>query len=223
MAISTTINTKDIKVALVDDHVLIRSSVAKLVAGFPNCSVLFEADNGRHCIQFLEKHMLPDVLLLDISMPVMDGFETALYVAQHFPFVRILALTMSTDERSIVKMLRNGARGYISKNIPPETLLEAITTMAEKNLYIPEDISKKLLSGLQLDLTEVVPVSSLSEKEIEFLRWIPSDFTYIEIAKKMNVSPRTVDDYRDRLQKKLKVTSRMGLAIYAIRNDLSFL
>lgn len=222
MAVST-VNMKDIKVALVDDHILMRNSLAQMVGNFPNCSVLFQADNGRHCIQFLEKHIIPDVLLLDIAMPVMDGFETALYVAQHFPFVRILALTMSTDERSIVKMLRNGARGYVSKNISPEILLEGINTMAEKNLFIPEDISKKLLSGLQLDLTEVVPVSALNEKEIEFLRWIPSDLTYIEIAKKMNVSPRTVDDYRDKLQKKLKVESRMGLAIYAIRNDLSFM
>lgn len=219
MAVST-VNMKDIKVALVDDHILMRNSLAQMVSHFPNCSVLFQADNGRHCIQFLEKHIIPDVLLLDIAMPIMDGFETALYVAQHFPFVRILALTMSTDERSIVKMLRNGARGYVSKNISPEILLQGISTMAEKNLFIPEDISRKLLSGLQLDLSEVVPISALNEKEIEFLRWIPSDLTYIQIAKKMNVSPRTVDDYRDKLQKKLKVESRMGLAIYAIRNDL---
>ncbi len=221
MAVST-INMKDIKVGLVDDHILMRNSLAQMVGNFPNCSVLFQADNGRHCIQFLEKHIIPDVLLLDIAMPVMDGFETALHVAQHFPFIRILALTMSTDERSIVKMLRNGARGYVSKNISPEVLFEGITTMAEKNLFIPEDISRKLLSGLQLDLAEVVPVSALSEKEVEFLRWIPSDLTYKEISQKMNVSPRTVDDYRDKLQKKLQVESRMGLAIYAIRNDLSF-
>ncbi len=219
MAVST-INKTNIKVALVDDHILIRNSLAKLVASFPNCSVLFEADNGRHCIEFLDKHLLPDVLLLDISMPVMDGFETAIYVSQHFPLVRILTLTMLTDEKSIVKMLRNGARGYLSKNISPQILHEAINAMAEKNMYMPEEISTKLLSGLQHDLSEVMPVSALSDKEKEFLALIPTDFNYTEIAKKMSISPRTVDDYREKLFKKLKVNSRMGLAIYAIRNDL---
>ncbi len=219
-AVTSTINKNNIKVALVDDHVLIRSSLSKLVSSFPNCSVLFEADNGKHCIDFLEKHNIPDVLLLDISMPVMDGFETALYVAKHFPLVRILALTMLTDERSIVKMLRNGARGYLSKNIRPETLLEGITAMADRNFYIPEDISLKLVSGLQHDLSEAVPVSELNDTEKEFLGYLPTDLTYQEIADKMNVSPRTTDDYREKLFKKLKVSSRMGLAIYAIRNNL---
>lgn len=219
MAVST-INKNNIKVALVDDHILIRNSLSKLVGSFPNCSVLFEADNGRHCIEFLDKHLLPDVLLLDISMPVMDGFETAVYVSQHFPLVRILTLTMLTDERSIVKMFRNGARGYLSKNVSPQELHVAINTMAEKNMYMPEEVSSKLVSGLQHDLSEVVPVSALSDKEKEFLALIPTDFTYVEIAKKMSVSPRTVDDYRERLFKKLQVNSRMGLAIYAIRNDL---
>ena len=219
MAIST-INKNNIKVALVDDHVLIRNSLAKLVASFPNCTVLFEADNGRHCIEFLNKHILPDILLLDISMPVMDGFETAIYVSQHFPLVRILTLTMLTDERSIVKMLRNGARGYLSKNISPQILLEAINEMADKNLYMPQEVSEKLLTGLQHDLSEVVAVSALSDKEREFLALMPTDFTYTEIAKKMSISPRTVDDYREKLFKKLHATTRMDLAVYAIRNDL---
>jgi len=219
MAVST-INKTNIKVALVDDHVLIRSSLSKLVASYPNCSVLFEADNGRHCIDFLEKHLLPDILLLDISMPVMDGFETAVYVSKNFPLVRILTLTMLTDEKSIVKMFKNGARGYLSKNVTPQELHIAINTMAEKNMYMPDDISSKLVTGLQHDLSEVTPVSALTDKEKEFLSLIPTDLNYIEIAKKMSVSPRTIDDYRERLFKKLQVSSRMGLAIYAIRNDL---
>lgn len=219
MAIST-IDKNNIKVALVDDHILIRNSLAKLVASFPNCTVLFEADNGRHCIDFLNKHILPDILLLDISMPIMDGFETAVYVSQHFPLVRILTLTMLTDERSIVKMLRNGARGYLSKNITPQILLEAINAMADKNLYMPQEVSEKLLTGLQHDLSEVVAVSALTDKEREFLAYMPTDFNYTEIAKKMSVSPRTIDDYRERLFKKLQATTRVGLAVYAIRNDL---
>jgi DNA-binding NarL/FixJ family response regulator len=92
--------------------------------------------------------------------------------------------------------------------------------MAEKNMYMPEEISSKLVSGLQHDLSQVMPVSALSDKEKEFLTLIPTDDSYIEIAKKMSVSPRTLDDYREKLFKKLQVSTRMGLAIYAIRNDL---
>jgi len=215
-----TINVKNIKVALADDHTLIRASIAKLVSSFPNCSVLFEAENGQQVIDNLKKHLIPDILLLDISMPVMDGFDTALAVSKNYPNVRILALTMSSDERSIVKMMRNGAKGYITKNIGPITLKEAIEAMATKNFYLPEEISNKLVSGLQHDLSEVLPVSSLTEREKEFLQYVPSDLTYPEIAKKMNLSPRTVEDYRNDLFEKLKVNTRMALAVYAIRNDL---
>ncbi len=213
-------NIHNIKIALADDHNLIRSSVAKLVASFPNCTVLFEAENGAEVLSYLKQHIIPDILLLDIDMPVMDGFETALAISKNYPLVRILTLTMSNDERSIVKMLRNGATGYISKNIQPHTLQQAIEAMAEKNHFLPEDISTKLISGLQNDIHQPFSINMLNEREIEFLKYVPTDLSYPDIALKMNVSHRTVDDYRTALFTKLKVKTRMGLAVYAMRNQI---
>ncbi|MFL9482199.1 response regulator [Chitinophagaceae bacterium LWZ2-11] len=211
---------KTIQVALADDHVLIRNSVARLVASFPDCEVLFEADNGLQVKEQLNNHIIPHVLLLDISMPVMDGFETALWISKNFPQIRILALTMSQDEASIVKMLRSGAKGFVAKTIDPEELQEAIHAMVKKDYYIPDEISGKLVSGLHQDINKTFDASLLSEKEKEFLKMVCTEFSYKEISEKMFVSPRTVDDYRATLFEKLKVHSRMGLAIYAIKNGL---
>lgn len=209
-----------IHVALADDHKLVRSSIAKLVSSFKNCTVLFDAENGEQVQQQLKNHIIPDVLLLDISMPVMDGFETTLWVNKNYPQVKIIALTMNTDERSIVKMMRNGAKGFLSKNTEPPELLKAIETVMTKNFYLPEDISWKLVTGLQDEANQPAEPKDLSDKEREFLSFVCTELNYEQIAKKMFISVRTVDDYRATLYEKLKVHSRMGLAMYAIKNGI---
>ena len=209
-----------IHVALADDHKLVRSSIAKLVSTFKNCVVLFDAENGEQVQEQLKNHVIPDILLLDISMPVMDGFETALWATKHYPQVKIIALTMNTDERSIVKMMRNGAKGFLSKNTEPPELLKAIETVMTKNFYLPEDISWKLVTGLQDEANQPAEPKDLSDKEREFLSLVCTELHYEQIAKKMFISVRTVDDYRATLYEKLKVRSRMGLAMYAIKNGI---
>jgi len=209
-----------IHVALADDHKLVRSSIAKLVSSFKNCTVLFDAENGEQVQEQLKNHVIPDILLLDISMPILDGFETALWITKHYPQVKIIALTMNTDERSIVKMMRNGAKGFLSKNTEPPELLKAIETVMTKNFYLPEDISWKLVTGLQDEVNQPAEPKDLSEKEREFLSLVCTEMHYEQIAKKMFISVRTVDDYRATLYEKLKVKSRMGMAMYAIKNGL---
>ncbi len=209
-----------IHVALADDHKLVRSSIAKLVSSFKNCTVLFDAENGEQVQEQLKNHVIPDILLLDISMPVMDGFETALWVNKNYPQVKIIALTMNTDERSIVKMMRNGAKGFLSKNTEPPELLKAIETVMTKNFYLPEDISWKLVAGLQDEANQPAEPKDLNDKEREFLSFVCTELNYEQIAKKMFISVRTVDDYRATLYEKLKVHSRMGLAMYAIKNGI---
>ena len=209
-----------IHVALADDHKLVRSSIAKLVSTFKNCVVLFDAENGEQVQEQLKNHVIPDILLLDISMPVMDGFETALWATKHYPQVKIIALTMNTDERSIVKMMRNGAKGFLSKNTEPPELLKAIEIVMTKNFYLPEDISWKLVTGLQDEANQPAEPKDLSDKEREFLSLVCTELHYEQIAKKMFISVRTVDDYRATLYEKLKVRSRMGLAMYAIKNGI---
>ena len=209
-----------IQVALADDHKLVRSSIAKLVSSFKNCSVLFDAENGEQVKEKLQNHIIPDILLLDISMPVMDGFETALWATKHYPQVKIIALSMETDERSIVKMMRNGAKGFLSKNTEPAELLKAIETIMTKNFYLPEDISWSLVKGMQNEANQPMEPKDLNDKEKEFLVLVCTELHYEQIAKKMFISVRTVDDYRAALYEKLKVKSRMGLAMYAIKNGL---
>jgi two-component system, NarL family, invasion response regulator UvrY len=213
------VNNK-IRVAVADDHSLLRQALAKLINSFENFAVLFEANNGHELKAKLSKHIIPDIVLLDVNMPDMDGYETAQWLHQNYPQVKVLALSMFSDENIIIRMLKLGAKGYILKNAEPEELQEALTSVLEKDFYLSEYISGKIVSGLNKDLDRPDDRVTLTDKEKELLRWICSEMTYKDIAAKMFVSPRTLDDYRNNLFEKLKVKTRVGLVLYAIRNRI---
>jgi DNA-binding NarL/FixJ family response regulator len=212
--------TKKFQVAVADDHSLLRQALARLINSFDNFSVLFEANNGNEIKARLAKHVIPDIVLLDVNMPDMDGYETAQWLHKNYPQVKVLALSMFSDENVIIRMLKLGAKGYILKNAEPEELREALNSVLEKDFYLSEYISGKIVSGLNKDLDRPDDRVTLTEKEKELLRWICSEMTYKDIAAKMFVSPRTLDDYRNNLFEKLKVKTRVGLVLYAIRNRL---
>jgi two-component system, NarL family, invasion response regulator UvrY len=212
---------KKIQVAIADDHSLLRKALGKLVGSFENYAVLFEADNGKELKAKILQHIIPDVVLLDVNMPDMDGYETVRWLYSNYPQVKVLALSMFSDEKTIIKMLRLGAKGYILKNIEPEELKNALDSVMQKNFYLSEYISGKIISGLNKDVDKPEEDVILTEKEKEFLRLVCSEITYKDIAVKMFVSPRTVDDYRNTLFEKLKVKSRVGLVMYAMRNGLA--
>src|SRR5215467_2484755 len=212
--------SKKIQVAIADDHTLLRKALAKLVTSFENYSVLFEADNGKEIKNKISQHIIPDVILLDVNMPEMDGYETARWLCKNYPQIKVLALSMFSDEKTIIKMLRLGAKGYVLKNIDPEELKNALDSVVKKNFYLSEYISGKIISGLHKDVDRQEETISLTEKEKDFLKLICSEITYKDIAAQMYVSPRTVDEYRNNLFEKLKVKSRIGLVMYAIRNGL---
>jgi two-component system invasion response regulator UvrY len=214
-------NKKQIQVAIADDHTLLRKALGKLISSFDDYSVLFEADNGREIKKKINEHLVPDLILLDVNMPEMDGFETAAWLHKNYPRIKVLALSMFSDERTIIRMLRQGARGYVMKNIDPEELKKALDSVMLKNFYLSEEISGKIISGLNKDVDKAVELPSLSPREKDFLQLICSEITYKDIAAKMFVSPRTVDEYRNSLFEKLKVKSRVGLVMYAIRNGLA--
>jgi two-component system invasion response regulator UvrY len=211
---------KQIQVAIADDHTLLRKALAKLVSSFEDYNVLFEADNGKEIKKRINEHMVPDLVLLDVNMPEMDGFETASWLNKNYPKIKVLALSMFSDERTIIRMLRQGARGYIMKNIDPEELKKALDSVVKKNFYLSEEISGKIISGLHKDVDKAEEPASLTQREKDFLRHICSEITYKDIAAKMFVSPRTVDEYRNSLFEKLKVRSRVVIVMYAIRNGL---
>lgn len=212
---------KKIPVAVIDDHVLLRSALSRLVNTFDQYTVLFEADNGKQLKEKVQQHLVPEIVLLDVNMPEMDGFETTQWLHKNYPFIKVLVLSMLSDERTIIKMFRLGARGYLLKNTDPDELRKALDAINQQNVYLSEYVSTKLVTGLNnaSDRAEVDLV--LNEREREFLRHTCSELSYKEIAEKMHLSPRTIDDYRQALFSKLKVHSRVGLVMYAIRNGIA--
>ncbi len=209
-------------IALVDDHSLLRGSLASMINSFEGYHVLFEADNGKEFIRQLKKDNLPDIILLDITMPEMDGYQTAEWIKNNTPSVRILVLSMSDKESVIIRMLKEGARGYLLKDSKPAVLRKALDEIRDKGFYMNELVSNKMLNfvtgGQQNNGTSETPY--LTEKEITFLNLVCSDMTYKEIGEKMKLSQRTVEGYRDELFKKLNVTTRVGLVIFAIKHDI---
>jgi DNA-binding NarL/FixJ family response regulator len=207
---------KKIYIAIVDDHTLFRSGVAALMAEFDELEVLFEAENGEQLQQALAKHKAPDVVLMDINMPVMDGYASAKWMKQHYPKTRILALSMFEDDKAVIQMLKCGAGGYVLKESRPRELLEAIKTIHQKGAYLNEMVSGKLLRSV----ADTDDLPDISKKELEFLKLCCSELTYKEMADQLFVSPRTVDNYRESLFLKLNLKSRTGLVLYAIQNGI---
>ena len=212
---------KNIQVAIADDHSLLRNALAKLINGFEGYNVVMEADNGKDLCNKLVQNVLPDIVLLDVNMPEMDGFETTQWLHKKYPHIKVLALSMLSDERTIIKIFRLGAKGYLLKNTDQTELKTALDSVMNKNVYLSEYVSGKLVSGLHNNVDADEKEAVLNEKEREFLRWTCSELSYKEIAEKMFVSPRTVDDYRQALFTRLKVHSRVGLVMYAIKNGVA--
>lgn len=213
---------KDFDVVLVDDHVLLRNGLAKLVDSFGGYHVIFEADNGKDFTEKIGLHSMPDIVLLDINMPEMDGYDTALWLRRNFPLVKILALSMYDNENAIIRMFKAGAKGYILKDCEPSELRAALDGIMHKGFYYSELVTGRLIHTIN-KMDDDQPgggLTQLSEREVEFLKLACSELTYKEIAEKMFLSPRTIDGYRDALFEKLNIKTRVGLVMYAIKNGI---
>jgi len=205
-----------ILIAIVDDHTLFRNGVAALLGEFDELKVVFDAENGEHLRQMLTKHPSPQVILMDINMPVMDGYAATKWIKENHPHIKVLALSMFEDDKAVIRMIKSGASGYVLKESKPRELLEAIKIINEKGVYINEMVSGKLLRSV----SDKDQAPEFSKKELEFLKLCCSELTYKEIADQMFVSPRTVDNYREALFLKLNLKSRTGLVLYAIQNEI---
>jgi two-component system invasion response regulator UvrY len=211
-----------IKVALADDHVLLRRGLANLVNSFDGYNVILEADNGLELQSRLSKDNLPDLILLDINMPKLDGIATAQWVKQTYPLVKILALSMYDNENSIIRMFKAGAKGYVLKDCEPEELKDALDSIIEKGYYYSDLVTGKFIHNINRleENADMRNLALLNEKEIQFLKFACTEMTYKEIAEKMFLSPRTIDGYRDDLFEKLNIKTRVGLVMYAIKNGI---
>ncbi len=211
------------KVALTDDHKLLRNGLAALINSFNDFTVVFEADNGLDLQSKLTSQNLPDVVLLDINMPGMNGFETADWLRENFADIKVLALSMMDSEKAIMRMIKNGARGYILKDCEPNELRSALVSVVTKGYYYSDLVTGNLIfsiNKLGKKEKETVDNPDLSAKELQFLKLATSDLTYKQIAAEMFVSERTVDGYRDALFQKFKVQSRVGMVLEGLKRDI---
>ncbi len=207
------------KIVIVDDHLLFASSLEKLIHTFGGFKVLYKAGNGAELQEHFELNKpKPDIILLDVNMPVMNGLETVVWLTETHPNIKVLVLSMEDDEDHILKMIRSGAKGYLLKDIDPENLKHALLEVLQKGFYYTEKINEILLDIVQ-GKGKPSEKSLLKENEITFLKLACTEKTYKEIADIMCLSPKTIDGYRQELFSKLNIKNRVGLVLYAIKNN----
>ncbi|WP_162996623.1 response regulator transcription factor [Mucilaginibacter celer] len=190
--------------------------MAALVSNFKRYNILFEAANGQELVNTINRGIIPEIVLLDISMPVMDGIETTQWLRSKYPQVCIIILSMFEDAEKVLLMVKMGVKGYLLKDSEPYEVEEALLKVSQGELYYPEFVTRHLITNFNNKLENI----KLNPREIEFLRFTGTELTYKEIAEAMNISVRTVDSYRDQLFEKLQIKSRVGLVLYSIKNKL---
>jgi DNA-binding NarL/FixJ family response regulator len=210
-----------IRILLADDHGLVRAGIRLMIAQQTDMEVVGESDNGRGAVE-LSKKLLPNVVLMDISMPDLNGIDATRQIIALIPAPRVIALSGHTDQRSVVDVLRAGAGGYVVKNAPAEELMRAIRIVAEGKVYLSPQIAGDVLDGLRRQPAIGAPeFIALSPREREVLQLIAEGKSTKQIATALNLSKKTVDNHRAHLMSKLKVSTLAELIKYAIREGLT--
>jgi DNA-binding NarL/FixJ family response regulator len=212
---------KVIKVAIADDHALFRAGIRTALSGRKDVELIAEAENGIQLLSMIQGNE-PDVILLDIQMPVMDGITVLPEIRKLIPNVRIIILSMYNDHSMISKLMEIGANSYLTKNSDSETIYEAIKTCYEQEFYFNDLTNKAVLRGLRTKRHEdsLSDETQLTDKEIRILTLMCEEKTTREIADIVEISPRTVEAIRDKLKAKTGAKSMAGLVIYAVKHGL---
>jgi DNA-binding NarL/FixJ family response regulator len=211
-----------IKVIIADDHVLFRAGVKSALSMHKDIKMMAEADNGMQLLTIL-KHIQPDVILLDIQMPIMDGITTLPEIKKLYPDIRVIMLTMHNDHSMISKLMELGANAYLTKNSDSEVIHEAVRTVFEQEFFFNQLTNKALIDGLRVkrQAEAAMPVDAkLTDKEISILRMICEERSTKEIADLVELSPRTVEAIRDKLKVKTGAKSLAGLVMYAVKTGI---
>ncbi len=213
---------KKLNVIITDDHKLFRKGIIALLEDFDFTGEIRETSNGVELLELLAKiKTLPDVILLDLSMPVMDGVEAHKQIRKLYPEIKVIILTMEDDEQYILHLISEGVNGYLLKNADPDEMEKAILRVVENGYYFSENISTLVVKGMvKKDKTEAVPVLDFNERELQILELICKEYTAAEIAEKFNLSVRTVEGYRQKLIEKSGAKNVAGLVIFAVKRNL---
>lgn len=205
-------------IAIVDDHTLLSEAIGELVNGLEQFHTLYSCSNGQALLDQLEENpQHPNIVLMDVKMPVLNGIETTKIIKEKYPEISVIALSVEEDEMLILQMMKAGANGYLVKDTKKEILEKALLQTIEKGFYYTDTVSQLLMGSIKGDTDKK---KTLKDREKEFIRYACTEMTYKEIAHKMNLSPKTVENYRESVFAKLNVKNRVGLVIYALRNDL---
>lgn len=212
------------KIVIVDDHSLFAESLESLINNFDDFEVQYIVNNGQELIDKLsQQDLFPDIILLDINMPVMNGIQTMFWLKNNQPKLDVLALSMEDNEETIIQMLSYGAKGYLLKDIHPEELHHALNQVIKKGFYYTDKVNDSLIKSISTsedEFNQDFKFVELNDREKTFLELACTDKTYKEIAEEMFISPKTVDGYRDNLFKKFSVGNRIGLVLYALKHEL---
>jgi DNA-binding NarL/FixJ family response regulator len=212
---------KEILIAIVDDHTLFRQGISSILSENEEIRIVFDAANGNIMKEKIATHPLPHVILMDITMPQVNGYDATRWLKQNYPPVKVLALSMFEEDEPIIKMLACGAGGYILKESTAAELVFAIKTIAAQDYFLNNQVTGKLIRSLQGDGKTPNAANDLTPNEMKFLELCCSELTYKEIATKMSLSVHTIDNYRDALFQKLDLKSRTGLVLYALKNNIA--
>lgn len=209
-------------VMLVDDHIILRDALANLINNTENIHVVGVASNGEDMIKRIKEGVRADLIILDLNMPKMDGYQASEWLLKNHPEMKILVLTMYDSEIALIRLLQDGVRGFLKKDVHPQELRYAIRTVCEDGYYYSSATTNKLASLFKKTHQDPKKLerSMLTPVEIDFLKMVSTDLTYKEIAAKMKLSTRIIDSHRDNLFEKLDVKSRVGLAIYAVKTGI---
>jgi len=208
-----------IKVLLADDHSIVRAGLRRIVEESDDMEVVAEAADGKEAIHKIRENR-PDVAVIDISMPEIDGLEVLRQIQPEYPQLPFLILTMHAEQQYAVRAIESGAKGYITKQSAPEQLVKAIRKVHAGSLYLSEEVAESLALRLAKGKVHQSPLDLLSTRELQVLRRLALGHTNREIAENYNISVKTVDTYRLRLLKKLSLRNNAELSRFAIQNRL---
>lgn len=209
---------KPYSVVIVEDYILLSQAISELVNAFQNFEVVYICKNGKELITKLKAvETKPDIVLMDVNMPIMNGIEATQYLTEHYPSIHVIALSVVEEDQTIIKMLKAGAKGYLLKDVEKKTLEFALNEVIANGYYHTKNVSDILINSLNQDTSKYM---ELKDREIEFIKLVCTELTYKEIADKMFLSPKTIDGYRDSLFEKLQVKNRIGLVVYAIKHKI---
>ncbi len=211
-----------IKLMIADDHVLFRRGMASIIKEFDGISLIGEANNGVELLEIVKKRQ-PQVILMDLKMPEMDGIEATKHIHFKYPEIKIIVLSMFSDDKFILHLIESGASGYLLKNAEPDEVEDAIYAVLDNGFYFNEFVSKAMLTGL-INRNKIKPNFNtdinLTDRETEVLRMICEELTNVEIAKKLYLSARTIEGYRNSLLSKIGAKNTVGLVMYAVKSGL---